>query len=228
MAKFVDISGRRFGRLEVVNRGEDYISPSNNKLAQWNCLCDCGNYTLVLGSNLKRGKTKSCGCYNTESLSNRVKHGLSEHPIYSVWYNMINRCHNPNNPHYFRYGGKGVEVCEEWRFDITSFYNYCIENGWNENLTIDRINTHGSYTPDNCRFITIKQNVWNTQQQGGASRYKGVSYCNRENKWISQITENGNRHFLGRFDTEEDAAKAYNEAVKAYFGEFGYLNKLEN
>ena len=90
-----------------------------------------------------------------------VKHGLARHPIYYIWKGIRQRCHNKNNPHYPKYGGRGISVCEEWRNDFMSFYEWVVSNGWRSDLQIDRIDNDGDYHPLNCRITTRVINVRN-------------------------------------------------------------------
>lgn len=221
-----DLIGKRFGRLVVVEEGDPYISPKGHKSKRWICKCDCGNTTSVQKAKLVSGQTLSCGCYIREKSSVvHTTHGLSKHPLLRVWSSMINRCSNPNNEHYSYYGGRGISVWEGWRKDVKIFIGWCVANGWKEGLQIDRINNDGNYEPDNIRFVSRSQNQMNTRsRRGSSSKYKGVSWVKNINKWMARITLNGKTKCLGCFETEEEAALAYNKAASEIFGEHAYLN----
>ena len=162
--KYTDISGLRFGRLNVIERaGRD---KHNNAL--WICKCDCGNKTIVPGSRLRSGHTKSCGCIQKEAASksisrfnnseNRVTnghliHGETKTPLYNAWCRMRRRCNDEKYDHYDRYGGRGISVCDEWR-NYISFRDWALSNGYVEGLELDRINNDGNYEPSNCRWVT--------------------------------------------------------------------------
>jgi hypothetical protein len=147
--------GMTFGRLTVV----EFVA----KPKGWLCECMCGANIHVKESFLKHGKMKSCGCAKKERFLNIVRNVYRiPEPVYSVWKNMIRRCTNPKSSNYFRYGARGIKVCEEWRSDILSFYQFCVEAGWRKGLCLDRIDNDGDYCPENCRFITGAENSRNT------------------------------------------------------------------
>ena len=160
MAKRIDITGNRYGRLVV----ESYIGNGRYK-----CVCDCGNVTTPYAYSLKGGSTKSCGCLNKENLlngGNNKKHGLSKkgNKLYKMWLNFRRRCTDKNHEHYYRYGGRGISYAKEWS-EFTVFKDWAMNNGYEESLEIDRIDNDGDYTPENCKFSTrIEQmrNRYNT------------------------------------------------------------------
>lgn len=155
----------KYGRLTIVsapfkkgNRADKFI--------QATCECGSGEKEYWL-SSIKRGHTKSCGCLHKEGLIKRLtKHGLisSNKNLYYVWVEMKKRCYNPNNVGYEYCGGLGVTVCDEWRNDFQSFYNWSIANGYERGLQIDRFpNKNGNYEPSNSRWVTQKANRRNTR-----------------------------------------------------------------
>ena len=156
MSRLIDMAGMRFEKLLVIER----INKDEHGQAKWLCKCDCGNKTVVLGSNLRRGKTKSCGCWRQENGVNHAvsmtKHGQHNTRLYRIWNTMKNRCQNPNVHNYFRYGGRGITVCKEWQ-EFTPFYEWSTRNGYRENLTLDRIDNFKGYSPENCRWVTMKE-----------------------------------------------------------------------
>ena len=158
MAKLVDLRGQRFGRLTVVSRAENHVTPSGSISAAWNCVCDCGNSVTVLASSLRSGEQKSCGCFRRDL---RRTHSTSRSKLYSVWHNMKQRCGNTRNPAYKDYGGRGIQVCPEWAGSFESFAEWALSSGYSPSLSLDRINNDRGYFPENCRWATPKEQANN-------------------------------------------------------------------
>lgn len=150
-----DLSGKIFGRLTVRER----VANSPNGHTRWLCQCKCGNITTVFGNNLRREQTKSCGCIQQEVTSNRSrKHGhtVPQSKEYKAWCDMIQRCTNPNNSAYKRYGGRGIQVCDQWRNSFEVFLED-MNNAPTSEYSLDRINSNGNYQPSNCRWATCQE-----------------------------------------------------------------------
>lgn len=165
MAYFNDLTGKTFGRLKVIARSK------NNKWgdSQWVCKCDCGNIKIILGKNLVNGRTRSCGCLLSEKSKERMKkiatkHGKSNLRINKTYRSMKERCYNENSKDYKNYGGRGIKICNEWLDDFMNFYNWAINNGYADNLTIERINVNGNYEPNNCTWIPKGEQAQNQRK----------------------------------------------------------------
>lgn len=162
MPRRLDLTGQKFGRLTVVE-----FYRSNQRCPVWRCRCDCGNEAYVSTEHLRSGTTKSCGCLHSKVLLERnYKHGGSKERLYGVWQNMISRCYKPNNSHFSRYGGRGIKICDEWRNDYAAFRKWAMANGYDPDApfgecTIDRINNDAGYSPDNCRWTTLAEQMKN-------------------------------------------------------------------
>lgn len=148
----IDLCGRKFGRLTVVSRAEN-----KNGKTRWNCLCSCGNEVKVAAWNLKNGHTRSCGCLQREATSAASsKHKEVGTHLYTIWADMKARCTNPKSTSFPLYGARGVTVCVEWR-DYLAFRTWAMRNGYEETLSLDRIDPNGNYEPSNCRWITVSE-----------------------------------------------------------------------
>lgn len=153
MPPLVDLSGQRFGRLLVVKR-----QGTMNGHAAWLCRCDCGKEIVTRSCDLRNGKTTSCGCFHKELVANITKsHELSGTRLYNIYSDMIQRCFNPKGTGYDNYGGRGITVCDDWKNNRQSFFDWAVAKGYSEALTLDRIDNDGNYCPDNCRWATASE-----------------------------------------------------------------------
>lgn len=123
----------------------------------YKCRCSCGNVKEYYLGNLRSGKSRSCGCKKSKHISEKVRiHGGRHTRLYSIWTNMKTRCSNPNSPNYQTYGAKGIKVCSEWDRSFVKFEKWALQNGYEENLSLDRIDNSKGYNPLNCRWANDK------------------------------------------------------------------------
>lgn len=158
----VDLTGKQFGRLTVIRKAEPIKFRDGHIKHRWECLCECGKTSLVRTDYLLQGRTKSCGCYQSDmTIEGSKTHGMSNTRLYAVWAGMKERTSTPSCAGYENYGGRGIRVCDEWMNSFEKFYNWAIANGYDENAprgmcTIDRIDVNGDYEPGNCRWVDMK------------------------------------------------------------------------
>lgn len=164
----IDLTGKRFGRLSVINSAD----LNHNNQLRWHCKCDCGQFVDVVGMSLRNGDTTSCGCARRDIMrKTHTKHGAyisrsRRERLYNIYSDMKQRCYDTSSKPYKDYGGRGILICEEWLNDYSLFRSWAISHGYHSDLTIDRINNDKGYSPENCRWadrITQNRNRRNTR-----------------------------------------------------------------
>lgn len=184
----IEMVGKRFGRWTVIERASKEV-----KGVYWLCRCDCGTERVVNGRMLRTGGSVSCGCYAREASSQRMKgltpeekkkfarytHHQSDSRLYRIWWGMRERCYKSNKAEYKHYGGRGITICDEWLEDFMNFYNWAMANGYEDRLSIDRIDVNGNYCPENCRWATQKEQCNNTRQNRFL-RFNGETHTVKE------------------------------------------------
>ena len=205
------LEGERYGKLVVVEEAEPIYSKTGKMIRRWKCKCDCGNITIVRHGDLRNGSTVSCGCYNYEKESAVKTHGYSRTKLGNVFEGMKQRCNNPKNKNYEKYGGRGIKICTEWLNDPKKFFDWAIKNGYKEGLSIDRIDVNGNYEPDNCRWAGNETQCLNQRlRKDNKTGYKGIYYS--EGVYRVQIRRNKKRYYFGSYKTLPEAVKVLEEA----------------
>lgn len=176
---YKNIVGQKFSRLTVLK----LIGRDKHQSILWLCECECGNKIKVNTTSLKTGNTKSCGCLQKEKaiktlMSFSITHGLSRDAngkktrLFRIWNGIKTRCLNPNTDNYSSYGARGIKMCKEWISDFKEFHDWAINNGYSDNLTVDRIDNNGNYAPNNCRWATFKTQA-NNKSNNVMLKFKG-------------------------------------------------------
>lgn len=171
--KFLDITNQKFGKLTALYR----VGQNNKHHSIWHCKCECGKEKDILIDSLRSGRTKSCGCLVKQKTTERnTIHGFSKTRIYKEWKAMKERCYRMTHQYYNYYGGKGIEVCEEWKNSFKNFYEWAINNGYQDDLTLDRMDNNKDYMPNNCK--------WSTQIEQANNRTNNIEVF-YDNDWRS-------------------------------------------
>ncbi len=170
-----DLYNQKFGRLTAIS----LVDGTGKR--KWLCQCECGKSVIVLQGNLTRSHTLSCGCLKQEIVRSgaHTVHGQSHTRLYSIWKGMRKRCYNQNASNYPRYGGRGITICSEWLESFEHFHAWAMQNGYADDLSIDRMDVNGNYSPENCRFATAKR-------QSNNRRSNRVIVCNGISKTVAE------------------------------------------
>lgn len=225
-----NLIGQKFGRLKVISLNEE----RSNRKSYWVCQCDCGNVKTVRSDSLKNGSIQSCGCLHKEqaiiNISKNHKHKESKTRLYTIFQGMKDRCYNSNSKIYINYGGRGITICDDWLENYECFRDWAINNGYSDNLSIDRIDVNGNYEPSNCRWADNKTQCRNRRSNIivqynnkkitliELSEITGIDYNvlssryergDRDDRLIRNINEDNHRYgsYNGMAIINEDIAK---------------------
>ena len=206
----MDIVGMQFNYLKVL----EFYGRNKHKKKLYKCYCTgCGNKKIMIGTEVKNGYSKSCGCLN--KVSHSKKHGMTGTLIYNKWKGMKQRCYNSNYDFYSAYGGRGIKVCDEWKDDFMQFYKDMGDVPF-EGAELDRINNDDDYKPSNCRWVSHEENANNRRKYHNKTGYTGVTYKPHLNKYQAQLYKNKKFIYLGVYETAEEAHLAYKKAKNEY------------
>lgn len=163
--KYKDLTGQTFGELNVLEYAYTKRTERGASRIYWLCECQrCGKRKTVRSDCLTTGNTRSCGCLQHDTLSSiAYSHGQAHTKLYHIWASMKNRCTNPNDHSYKHYGGRGIKYTTEWK-TFEPFYDWAMQSGYKEGLTIERKDVNGNYEPDNCCWIPPSKQGVNTRR----------------------------------------------------------------
>ena len=193
----------------IEDLGTMFVTENSKKKARYGIYkCGfCGTEFRTQINNVKNGNTKSCGCYTK-------KHGLKNTRLYRIWGGIKDRTLNIKTREFPNYGGRGITICEEWKNDFLSFYNWAMSNDYSDELSIDRIDNDGNYCPENCRWVTSTIQSRNKRKfKNNISGYKGVSFYKNYKMFVVKINVNRKRIHLGYYKTAVEGAIAYNNYI---------------
>lgn len=197
--KYEITTNEKHNRLTILEEIEPRYTSGGNKKRMIKVQCECGTIKDTMLTEVINGKIKSCGCYNREKAGkNLITHNLSGTRLYRIWKDMRRRCNNPNRNNYIHYGARGITYSEEWD-DYKVFHEWAMSNGYDDALSIDRINHNGNYEPSNCRWIPISEQNSNTcrQKPFKAISPDGIEYTSRV---IKDFAKEHNLHRAGISD----------------------------
>lgn len=206
--KKIDLTGMRFGKLTVLREAK---RKSNERHRKWLCRCDCGNEVVVLGCNLQKGNTKTCGCSHKKHKYGEIS--TKHMRLYRTYYAMKQRCYNEHSKIFNHYGGRGITICDEWLSSFEAFRDWALKTGYADNLTIERIDVNGNYCPENCCWITQAEQLNNTRRNVILT-YDGLTM--NLTQWAKHLGVN--RDFLrGRIRLGWDCERVFTEPNHTQF-----------
>lgn len=201
--------GNTYNNLKAIKRAGK--NKHRQALFEFECLL-CGNKVIKVGTLVKTGNTKSCGCL-THSTTKRRTHYKSDNILYHKWANMKWRCKSTKAHNYHRYGGRGIKVCERWLNSFENFYDDMHE-GYFKGAEIDRIDNDGNYEPSNCRWVTREENMRNKTNRNNKTGHTGISFRKDMNKYTAYAYVNRKTIYIGSFVSLEEAVIARKKFIK--------------
>ena len=213
-----DLTDQKFGRLTAIR----HVGVNKYRNCLWLCKCDCGQFHTVAEGKLVQGKSRSCGCLKKENgIKQLEKHGITtggKPRTFIIWNGMKARCYNPKSVSYKNYGAKGIKICDEW-MSFENFHRWAVNNGYADNSQIDRIDNSQGYCPENCRWVTVTENMRNQSKTRNITVYgitlpisvwckelhagKGTAYkhLNTIEEWIKSRIDSGKgqQYFINKF-----------------------------
>lgn len=220
MGRALELEGQVFNGMRVLTRVEN----SKENRTMWRVKCFCGKDFTVSGTRIRNGKIKSCGCILEKKGEEAVAytHGGTGTRLYSIWGDIKGRCYRENNVRFSDYGGRGIVVCDEWKDDFQAFQEWSMNNGYRDELSIDRINNDKGYSPDNCRWTTsVEQNRNKRVHKNSRSGVSGVQWQKQNKKWIAVINTGDKslgRIHLGSFSRIDEAIRVRRDAELKHWG----------
>lgn len=245
MGKFIDLTNKKFGRLTVINRSEDYIDKNNRHFIYWNCICDCGKKLKVKGDSLRSGNTKSCGCYNNEKIIENNKKTKKKYNKYDLSGDYGIGYTYDNHKFYFDLEDYDKIKMYSWSVDKQGYVVSNSDFKTNNHTTIkfhrlimncdsDMVVDHKNHInsdnrKENLRICTNQENCMNKKiLSNNTSGITGVYYNSKLNKWIARIGYKNKTYYLGCYKNKEDAIKARKDAEEKYYKKYSYNNSMKS
>lgn len=183
MTRAINMVGKRFEGCVVISRE----GSNKDKKATWRCVCKCGKEFVTTGKSIRLKLIKSCGCLKISRIKEvgfkNKTHGETKTRLYNIWHGMKKRCRTKSDTSFKYYGGKGISVCDEWESSYEVFRDWANANGYEDNLTLDRLDNNGDYSPENCKWSDLYEQARNRSNNVRVD-FKG------ENMTLSQVAEN--------------------------------------